>query len=179
MALQPAATYSSRCLRPGWQSCSGTELSGGIHATAALPSVKSPFPTPCGLFELGSEVDNESYDFFQVASVGPGIGLEDVGPIGAGGPAAAARFVSLQCRALRRSSSGLITQPFPAGLTFSSRPSGPLTQLQFLRCRFFTNLPQASSTEACENLLSRDTRLANEQLRFHKCGLRRVIRLDG
>ena len=32
----------------------------------ALPSVKSPFPTPCGLFELGSEVDNESYDFFKL-----------------------------------------------------------------------------------------------------------------
>ena len=32
----------------------------------ALPRVKSPFPTPCGLFELGSEVDNESYDFFKL-----------------------------------------------------------------------------------------------------------------
>jgi phospholipase C len=28
-----------------------------------LPVVPSPFPTPCGLFELGSTVDNESYDF--------------------------------------------------------------------------------------------------------------------
>lgn len=25
--------------------------------------VTAPIPTPCGLFELGSEVDNESYDF--------------------------------------------------------------------------------------------------------------------
>jgi phospholipase C len=31
-----------------------------------LPDVKQPFPTPCGLFELGSEVDNESYDFFNL-----------------------------------------------------------------------------------------------------------------
>jgi phospholipase C len=31
-----------------------------------LPTVKSPFPTPCGLFELGSEIDNESYDFFKL-----------------------------------------------------------------------------------------------------------------
>jgi phospholipase C len=28
-----------------------------------LPVVRAPFPTPCGLFELGSQVDNESYDF--------------------------------------------------------------------------------------------------------------------
>jgi phospholipase C len=32
----------------------------------ALPVVKQPFPTPCGLFELGSEIDNESYDFFKL-----------------------------------------------------------------------------------------------------------------
>jgi len=32
----------------------------------ALPTVKPPFPTPCGLFELGSEVDNESHDFFKL-----------------------------------------------------------------------------------------------------------------
>jgi phospholipase C len=29
----------------------------------SLPMVTPPFPTPCGLFELGSEIDNESYDF--------------------------------------------------------------------------------------------------------------------
>jgi phospholipase C len=31
-----------------------------------LPKVNQPFPTPCGLFELGSEVDNESYDFLKL-----------------------------------------------------------------------------------------------------------------
>src|ERR1700722_5796666 len=31
-----------------------------------LPVVKQPFPTPCGLFVLGSEIDNESYDFFKL-----------------------------------------------------------------------------------------------------------------
>jgi phospholipase C len=35
-------------------------------APPALPTVSAPFPTPCGLFELGSEVDNESYDFFKL-----------------------------------------------------------------------------------------------------------------
>jgi len=29
----------------------------------SLPTVTPPIPTPCGLFELSSEVDNESYDF--------------------------------------------------------------------------------------------------------------------
>jgi phospholipase C len=29
----------------------------------SLPLVTPPIPTPCGLFDLGSEVDNESYDF--------------------------------------------------------------------------------------------------------------------
>ena len=32
-------------------------------AVPALPVVTAPIPTPCGLFELASEVDNESYDF--------------------------------------------------------------------------------------------------------------------
>jgi phospholipase C len=32
----------------------------------ALPNVHPPFPTPCGLFELGSETDNESYDFVKL-----------------------------------------------------------------------------------------------------------------
>jgi phospholipase C len=31
-----------------------------------LPTVKPPLPTPCGLFELGSEIDNESYDFLKL-----------------------------------------------------------------------------------------------------------------
>ena len=31
-----------------------------------LPLVTAPIPTPCGLFELASEVDNESYDFFKL-----------------------------------------------------------------------------------------------------------------
>ncbi|HEX4067685.1 MAG TPA: alkaline phosphatase family protein [Acidobacteriaceae bacterium] len=29
----------------------------------SLPLVTPPIPTPCGLFELGSQIDNESYDF--------------------------------------------------------------------------------------------------------------------
>ena len=29
----------------------------------ALPVATAPIPTPCGLFELGSDVDNETYDF--------------------------------------------------------------------------------------------------------------------
>jgi phospholipase C len=31
-----------------------------------LPIVNPPIPTPCGLFELGSGIDNESYDFFKL-----------------------------------------------------------------------------------------------------------------
>jgi phospholipase C len=31
-----------------------------------LPVVSTPLPTPCGLFELGSTVDNESYDFYRL-----------------------------------------------------------------------------------------------------------------
>ena len=34
-----------------------------VYAPPALPLVIPPIPTPCGLFELGSEVDNETYDF--------------------------------------------------------------------------------------------------------------------
>ena len=33
------------------------------HSVPSLPSVPSPPPTSCTLFELGSRVDNESYDF--------------------------------------------------------------------------------------------------------------------
>ena len=39
------------------------ELSKPKLVPPALPVVSQPFPTPCGLFELGSQVDNESYDF--------------------------------------------------------------------------------------------------------------------
>jgi phospholipase C len=35
-----------------------------------LPVVSQPFPTPCGLFELGSQVDNESYDFHRLLQSG-------------------------------------------------------------------------------------------------------------
>jgi phospholipase C len=31
-----------------------------------LPVVPAPIPTPCGLFQLGSEIDNESYDFYEL-----------------------------------------------------------------------------------------------------------------
>jgi phospholipase C len=36
------------------------------YSVPSLPSVPAPFPTPCGLFELGSTIDNESYDFFNL-----------------------------------------------------------------------------------------------------------------
>jgi phospholipase C len=32
----------------------------------ALPVITPPIPTPCGLFELASEIDNESYDFYKM-----------------------------------------------------------------------------------------------------------------
>jgi len=32
----------------------------------SLPVISTPFPNPCGLFELGSTVDNESYDFYNL-----------------------------------------------------------------------------------------------------------------
>jgi phospholipase C len=34
-----------------------------VYTPPTLPTITAPVPTPCGLFELGSEVDNESYDF--------------------------------------------------------------------------------------------------------------------
>jgi phospholipase C len=34
-----------------------------VYTAPALPRVAPPIPTPCGLFELSSEIDNESYDF--------------------------------------------------------------------------------------------------------------------
>jgi phospholipase C len=33
------------------------------YTVPSLPVITPPVPTPCGLFELSSEVDNESYDF--------------------------------------------------------------------------------------------------------------------
>lgn len=35
-----------------------------------LPLVPAPVPTPCGLFELGSQIDNESYDFHRLKHSG-------------------------------------------------------------------------------------------------------------
>ena len=32
----------------------------------SLPVISSPLPNPCGLFELGSLIDNESYDFHKL-----------------------------------------------------------------------------------------------------------------
>jgi phospholipase C len=32
----------------------------------ALPNISPPLPNPCGLFQLGSTVDNESYDFYHL-----------------------------------------------------------------------------------------------------------------
>jgi phospholipase C len=39
------------------------DLRNPNYSVPALPVVDAPIPTPCGLFELGSEIDNESYDF--------------------------------------------------------------------------------------------------------------------
>lgn len=38
-------------------------LAGPILTAPTLPIVQAPFPTPCGLLQLGSTIDNESYDF--------------------------------------------------------------------------------------------------------------------
>jgi phospholipase C len=35
-------------------------------APPSVPVVTPPLPSLCGLFELGSEIDNESYDFYQL-----------------------------------------------------------------------------------------------------------------
>jgi phospholipase C len=35
-------------------------------AVPSLPVISTPFPNPCGLFELGSTVGNESYDFYKL-----------------------------------------------------------------------------------------------------------------
>jgi phospholipase C len=36
------------------------------YTVPALPVISAPIPNPCGLFELGSKVDNESYDFYNL-----------------------------------------------------------------------------------------------------------------
>jgi phospholipase C len=36
------------------------------YSVPSLPVVTPPIPTPCGLFELASEIDNESYDFYKL-----------------------------------------------------------------------------------------------------------------
>jgi phospholipase C len=36
------------------------------YSVPTLPVISTPFPTPCGLFELGSTADNESYDFYNL-----------------------------------------------------------------------------------------------------------------
>jgi phospholipase C len=41
-------------------------LAAPNNSVPALPVVTAPIPTPCGLFELGTEVDNESYDFYNL-----------------------------------------------------------------------------------------------------------------
>src|ERR1700691_4116864 len=41
-------------------------LTAPSSSVPALPVVTAPVPTPCGLFALGTEVDNESYDFYKL-----------------------------------------------------------------------------------------------------------------
>jgi|HubBroStandDraft_6_1064221.scaffolds.fasta_scaffold128442_2 phospholipase C len=41
-------------------------LTAPSDTVPALPVVTAPIPTPCGLFELGTEIDNESYDFYKL-----------------------------------------------------------------------------------------------------------------
>jgi phospholipase C len=36
------------------------------NAMHTLPVIRPPIPTLCGLFELASEIDNESYDFYKL-----------------------------------------------------------------------------------------------------------------
>jgi phospholipase C len=36
------------------------------YTVPSLPVISAPIPNPCGLFELGSTVDNESYDFYNL-----------------------------------------------------------------------------------------------------------------
>jgi phospholipase C len=42
------------------------DFSSPDYSVPELATVTPPIPTPCGLFELGGEVGNESYDFFKL-----------------------------------------------------------------------------------------------------------------
>ena len=42
------------------------DLNNPVYSVPSLPTVPAPIPTPCGLLQLGSTVDNESYDFYKL-----------------------------------------------------------------------------------------------------------------
>lgn len=42
------------------------DFSNPDDSVPALPLISAPIPTPCGLFELGAQIDNESYDFYRL-----------------------------------------------------------------------------------------------------------------
>lgn len=42
------------------------DLNNPVYSVPTLPTVPAPIPTPCGLLQLGSTVDNESYDFYKL-----------------------------------------------------------------------------------------------------------------
>jgi phospholipase C len=42
------------------------DFANPVLTPPSLPVITPPIPTPCGLFELASEVDNESYDFYKL-----------------------------------------------------------------------------------------------------------------
>jgi phospholipase C len=45
---------------------SALNLSNPNYSVPSLPAAPAPIPTPCGLFQLGSQIDNESYDFYNL-----------------------------------------------------------------------------------------------------------------
>jgi phospholipase C len=45
---------------------SALNLSNPNYSVPSLPVVPAPIPTPCNLFQLGSQIDNESYDFYNL-----------------------------------------------------------------------------------------------------------------
>lgn len=45
---------------------SALNFAAPVYTVPSLPVISPPIPNPCGLFELGSTVDNESYDFFNL-----------------------------------------------------------------------------------------------------------------
>jgi phospholipase C len=45
---------------------SALNLSNPDYSVPSLPAAPVPIPTPCGLFQLGSQIDNESYDFYNL-----------------------------------------------------------------------------------------------------------------